>query len=80
MPSGKIKRRKLSQFIRFCGKDRNYQLRTSQDFGIIHIRFHEPEVYKDFLTKEELDTLWKKTLEIPRIKLIRHTFPNVIAT
>lgn len=39
-----------------------------------NIRFHEPEVHKDFLTKEELNTLWKKTFEIPRMELVRDAF------
>ena len=39
-----------------------------------NIRFHEPEVHKDFLTKEELNVLWKKTFEIPRMELVRDAF------
>lgn len=39
-----------------------------------NIRFHEPEVHKDFLTKEELNMLWKKTFEIPRMELVRDAF------
>lgn len=39
-----------------------------------NIRFHEPEVHKDFLTKKELNVLWKKTFEIPRMELVRDAF------
>lgn len=40
----------------------------------INIRFHEPEVHKEFLTKEELTVLWKKKFEIPRMELVRDAF------
>ncbi len=38
------------------------------------IKFHETEVHKDFLTQEEIDTIYAKEFEIPRLKLVRDIF------
>lgn len=40
----------------------------------INIRFHEQEVHKEFLTKEELEALQNKTFSIPRLELVRDIF------
>lgn len=40
----------------------------------INIRFHEQEVHKEFLTKEELEKLRKKKFDIPRLDLVRDVF------
>jgi site-specific recombinase XerD len=40
----------------------------------INIHFHEPEVHKEFLTMEELNRIWKKEFEIPRMELVRDAF------
>ena len=39
-----------------------------------NIRFHEKKVHRDFLTKEELETLRTKEFEIPRLELVRDEF------
>ena len=38
------------------------------------IRFKIVEVYKDFLTEKELDLIWEKDFEIPRINAIKDIF------
>lgn len=40
----------------------------------VNIRFHEQEVHKEFLTKEELETLRTKEFDIPRLELVRDVF------
>lgn len=40
----------------------------------INIRFHEQEVHKEFLTKEELEALQNKTFSMPRLELVRDIF------
>lgn len=40
----------------------------------VNIKFHEQEVHKDFLTKEELETLRAKEFDIPRLDLVRDVF------
>lgn len=50
----------------------NYDWIEKNPFG--NIRFHEKEVNKEFLTKEELETLRTKTFEIPRLELVRDVF------
>ena len=40
----------------------------------INIRFHEQEVHKEFLTKEELETMQNKVLDVPRLDLVRDIF------
>jgi len=50
----------------------NYDWIQKNPFG--NIRFHEKEVNKEFLTKEELETLRIKTFEIPRLELVRDVF------
>ena len=40
----------------------------------VNIRFHEQEVHKEFLTKEELETLRTKKFDIPRLDLVRDVF------
>ena len=50
----------------------NYDWIAKNPFG--NIRFHEKEVNKEFLTKEELETLRTKTFEIPRLELVRDVF------
>lgn len=50
----------------------NYDWIQKNPFG--NIRFHEKEVNKEFLTKEELDTLRTKEFEIPRLELVRDVF------
>ena len=50
----------------------NYDWIQKNPFG--NIRFHEKEVNKEFLTKEELETLRNKTFEIPRLELVRDVF------
>jgi len=50
----------------------NYDWIAKNPFG--NIRFHEKEVNKEFLTKEELETLRNKTFEIPRLELVRDVF------
>lgn len=40
----------------------------------VNIRFHEQEVHKEFLTKEELETLRTKEFDIPRLDLVRDVF------
>jgi site-specific recombinase XerD len=50
----------------------NYDWIQKNPFG--NIRFHEKEVNKEFLTKEELETLRTKTFEIPRLELVRDVF------
>lgn len=40
----------------------------------INIRFHEQEVHKEFLTKEELEAMQNKVFDIPRLDLVRDTF------
>lgn len=39
-----------------------------------NIRFHEQEVHKEFLTKEELEILQAKVFDIPRLDLVRDVF------
>lgn len=39
-----------------------------------NIKFHEQEVHKEFLTKEELKTLITKEFDIPRLDLVRDIF------
>lgn len=50
----------------------NYDWIQKNPFG--NIRFHEKEVNKEFLTKEELETLRIKEFEIPRLELVRDVF------
>ncbi|WP_308600436.1 site-specific integrase [uncultured Dysgonomonas sp.] len=50
----------------------NYDWIEKNPFG--NIRFHEKEVNKEFLTKEELEMLRTKTFEIPRLELVRDVF------
>lgn len=50
----------------------NYDWIEKNPFG--NIRFHEKEVNKEFLTKEELEILRTKTFEIPRLELVRDVF------
>lgn len=50
----------------------NYDWIQKNPFG--NIRFHEKEVQKEFLTKEELETLRTKEFEIPRLELVRDVF------
>lgn len=50
----------------------NYDWIQKNPFG--NIRFHEKEVNKEFLTKEELETLRVKEFEIPRLELVRDVF------
>jgi site-specific recombinase XerD len=50
----------------------NYDWIQKNPFG--NIRFHEKEVNKEFLIKEELETLRTKTFEIPRLELVRDVF------
>ncbi|WP_282918741.1 site-specific integrase [Porphyromonas macacae] len=50
----------------------NYDWIQKNPFG--NIRFHEKEVNKEFLTKEELEILRTKTFEIPRLELVRDVF------
>lgn len=50
----------------------NYDWIQKNPFG--NIRFHEKEVNKEFLTKEELETLRSKEFEIPRLELVRDVF------
>jgi len=40
----------------------------------INIKFHEQEVHKEFLTKEELEALRTKEFDIPRLDLVRDVF------
>lgn len=40
----------------------------------VNIKFHEQEVHKEFLTKEELETLRTKSFDIPRLDLVRDVF------
>jgi len=40
----------------------------------VNIKFHEQEVHKEFLTKEELDILRTKEFDIPRLDLVRDVF------
>lgn len=40
----------------------------------VNIKFHEQEVHKEFLTKEELKTLRTKEFDIPRLDLVRDVF------
>lgn len=40
----------------------------------VNIKFHEQEVHKEFLTKEELETLRTKEFDIPRLDLVRDVF------
>lgn len=40
----------------------------------VNIRFHEQEVHKEFLTKEELEILLTKEFDIPRLDLVRDVF------
>lgn len=40
----------------------------------MNIHFHEQEVHKEFLTKEELEVLQNKTFSIPRLELVRDIF------
>lgn len=39
-----------------------------------NIRFHEQEVHKEFLTKEELEILQVKEFDLPRLDLVRDVF------
>lgn len=50
----------------------NYDWIQKNPFG--NIRFHEKEVNKEFLTKEELEILRTKVFEIPRLELVRDVF------
>jgi site-specific recombinase XerD len=50
----------------------NYDWIQKNPFG--NIRFHEKEVNKEFLTKEELETLRTKIFKIPRLELVRDVF------
>lgn len=38
----------------------------------INIRFHEQEVHKEFLTKEELETMQNKVFDVPRLLSLIH--------
>ncbi|MCD8029602.1 MAG: site-specific integrase [Bacteroides sp.] len=38
------------------------------------IKFHEVEVHKDFLTQEEIDKIYTKEFDIPRLELVRDIF------
>lgn len=40
----------------------------------VNIKFHEQEVHKEFLTKEELEVLRTKEFDIPRLDLVRDVF------
>lgn len=40
----------------------------------INIHFHEQEVHKEFLTKEELETMQNKVFDVPRLDLVRDIF------
>ena len=40
----------------------------------INIRFHEQEVHKEFLTKDELEILRTKVFNVPRLELVRDIF------
>ena len=40
----------------------------------INIRFHEQEVHKEFLIKEELETMQNKVFDVPRLDLVRDIF------
>lgn len=40
----------------------------------VNIKFHEQEVHKEFLTKEELEILRTKEFDIPRLDLVRDVF------
>lgn len=40
----------------------------------VNIRFHEQEVHKEFLTKDELEILRTKEFDIPRLDLVRDVF------
>lgn len=40
----------------------------------MNIHFHEQEVHKEFLTKDELEVLLNKTFSIPRLELVRDIF------
>lgn len=40
----------------------------------VNIRFHEQEVHKEFLTKDELGILRTKEFDIPRLDLVRDVF------
>ena len=40
----------------------------------INIRFHEQEVHKEFLTKEELEIMQNKVFDISRLDLVRDIF------
>lgn len=50
----------------------NYDWIQKNPFG--NIRFHEKEVNKEFLTKEELEILRTKEFDIPRLELVRNVF------
>ena len=50
----------------------NYDWIQKNPFG--NIRFREKEVNKEFLTKEELETLRTKEFDIPRLELVRDVF------
>ena len=50
----------------------NYDWIQKNPFG--NVRFHEREVNKEFLTKEELERLRTKTFDIPRLELVRDVF------
>lgn len=50
----------------------NYDWIQKNPFG--NIRFHEKEVNKEFLTKEELEVLRTKEFDIPRLELVRDVF------
>lgn len=50
----------------------NYDWIQKNPFG--NIRFQEKEVHKEFLTKEELETLRTKEFDIPRLELVRDVF------
>lgn len=50
----------------------NYDWIQKNPFG--NIRFHEKEVNKEFLTKEELEVFRTKEFEIPRLELVRDVF------
>ena len=40
----------------------------------INIHFHEQEVHKEFLTKEELEIMQNKVFDVPRLDLVRDIF------
>ncbi len=40
----------------------------------MNIHFHEQEVHKEFLTKEELEILRTKVFNVPRLELVRDIF------